>query len=364
MSLWRWIPISSCKAECRIKLAFCSILALFACASAWVASAGADTEPTSSSGPVSAEEGALLWKDGSAAFERGADAEAIPMLERFVARYPGYPGYVDAKRMLGRAYLRTQAPEKARAPLKAFILARGKTLEALQARLELARADLELKRFSEAVLTADEAIRISSAPAFADRKELKAEALALRAIAQLELGQGKRSEASARTAIAAVSESAVGHRPQILGEAKNVLLTLKLKQCARFPSSGKLAEAQVRDQLARRGICLHDALLTFREVLQTEHPLSLDRAVTQTTKAFASYWEKCRNPPAPPPIRPKDRSAQQLKTYFRELSVVLEEDCRQKIRQGRELLAGWDASTAANASSPLKRAISGLEPLK
>ena len=62
--------------------------------------------------------------------------------------------------------------------------------------------------------------------------------------------------------------------------------------------------------------------------------------------------------------RAKDRDAQQLKTYFRELAVVLEEDCRLKIRQGLELVSGWGTAVSVGARDSLKKTTAELEKLK
>lgn len=350
MSLWRWILISDFR-----KLALVSVCL---CASSWVAR-GNDSPPAySTAGATSPEEGALLWKDAQVDFGRGLDEEAIPKLERFVARYPGFTGYLDAHRMLGRAYLRSGQPAKARPLLKAFVQARGKTVSALEARLELSRADLELGKHSEALLTANETIQIAASR---ELRGIRAEALLARARAQLGLGQDKRASASAD---AALSTAPPPRPPRLLGQAKDLQLRISIAKCARFPSKGKLGEAQVRDQLSRRGTCLLHALLGYREVLQADHAPASESATEQVTQAYASYWDKCRNPPLPPPIHPKDRNENQLKTYFRELSVVLEESCRQNIRKGRELLAGWETTLSPRSSDSLKKASAHLEILK
>jgi hypothetical protein len=313
-------------------------------------------------GPTSDEEAAVLWKDGKSDFEHGLDEDAIPKLERLVARYPGYPGFIEAHRMLARAYLRTGQPAKAKPLLQAYIQGQGHSRSALEARLELARAELGLKLYSEALLVSVEATKLA-AKAGASAADIRAEALMLRARAQMGLGQDDRASSSVRSALTALPSPA----PSPLAAAvRETSLKLKLRGCARFPSRGKLTEGQVRDQLGRRGACLHGALLQFKEVLATGDTTTCDLAQSEISEAFASYWKKCRNPPPPPPVKPKDRNAQQLKTYFRELAVVLEEDCRRQITEGRSMLTGWEAPEShvpGTALDALKKASKDLADL-
>lgn len=182
----------------------------------------------------------------------------------------------------------------------------------------------------------------------------------LRGRAQAGLKQYRRAQESSEAALRTLPASS---DPRLAGELKNFALKLKLKRCSDFPSAGRLEEAQVRDQLGRRGTCLHDALLDYREVLEKGDSMQAEAAQEQVLQAFASYWKKCKNPPAPPPVRPKDRNARQLKTYFRELAVVLEEDCRSKIRQGSQILRGWEDASRGAATDLLKKAAAELEKI-
>lgn len=358
MSLWRWTPISSS----RVLVAL--VILASACASArfaaLVPAAHADDGSQITAGPTSAQEAKILWQDGKSAYDHGMDEDAIPKLERFVARYPGYPAYLEARHVLAQAYLRQREPAKAKTELKAFIQAQGKSGAAVIARNELARADLELKLYSEALLTANETIKITTASGARTRL---AEALTLRARAQLGLNQDKRATDSLVSAIQALPTPAPA---QLSGEARELKLELKLRHCDKFPSDEKLEEAQVRDQLGRRGSCLLDSLILFKNVLATEDASSCEDSQGRISQAYASYWEKCVHPPGPPAIRPKDRDARQLKTYFRELAVVLEEDCRQKIHQGQELIQSWRSGGSAGPrmEDALKKASAELEKLK
>ena len=376
MSLWRWTPHSSF----RILLALC-LLTIGA-----RARAQADEPSQLSAGPVSSEEAKILWQDGKKAYDQGQDEDAISRLERFVARYPGYPQYFEARHILARAYLRQHAPEKAKAELKDLVNApgaQGKSLEALQARAELCRADLELKQYSEALLTADELVKITADEVVRVTKNLEvrltsdadvreAEALMLRARAQIGLDQDARAESSVASALKLLPNPAQGQVwVQIASEARQVQVELKLRHCAKFPSSEKLEEDQVRNQFGRRGTCLLDSVNLFKNVLTLGDNASSESTGQILSLAYASYWERCQHPPSPPPVHPKDRNAQQLKTYFRELAVVLEEDCRQKIHQGLELINSWkgDSPTSrialsAQAEDTLRKASAELEKLK
>ena len=140
-------------------------------------------------------------------------------------------------------------------------------------------------------------------------------------------------------------------------------IELKNRQCAKFPSAGRPDEAQVRDQLNRLGDCLLESLLIFRQALADGDGPSAEEAQEEMGSAYASYWEKCQHPPAPPPTTPKDRTARQLEAYFRELAVVLNQDCRQKIHQGLDLMNGWTSTTPEATVDSLKKTRTTLEKL-
>src|SRR6185503_6819032 len=82
-------------------------------------------ESGTSNGPVSAEEGRILWQDGRKAFNEGNYKDAVSHLQRLIDRYPGFSGYLEAHLYLGRSLMLVGRPEDAEAPLKYYINATG-----------------------------------------------------------------------------------------------------------------------------------------------------------------------------------------------------------------------------------------------
>jgi tetratricopeptide (TPR) repeat protein len=109
-----------------------------------------------SSGPTSEEEAAILWKDGEAAFKAEDYTKAITLLQRLIDRYPGHPGYLEAHRYVGRAYLFTHQADKSVKPFEYYIGATGDRNLALRTRIWLAEAFMELGKNHEAFLSAQE----------------------------------------------------------------------------------------------------------------------------------------------------------------------------------------------------------------
>ncbi len=293
-------------------------------------------------GPASDEEARILWVDGKKAMDEGRYDQAIVPLERLVARYPGYPGFIESRLLLGKALLQQGRPKDAQPYLKDYIQDQGTSAEAIRARLLLIRTRLALGEYNEALLGAIEVSRWVN-----NKPELLAETLLLKARAQIGLKQDMRAESTLDSAKKTLTDQMPA---SLRTEAFAAGLKLKLLACAKFPSAGPLDESQIRDQLDRRGTCLLQSLLIHRQALAAGDMALARLAQSELTQAARNYSHTCSNPPPPPPITigpdktRKTRTAQQVKTYNREMSVVLEQDCRAKLKQGYDLTQGWKES--------------------
>lgn len=325
-----------------------AITALSLVSSIALAQTGARSGVSTSVGPTSAEERALLWKEGKAAHLAGNHVEAVRLLQRLVDRYPSAPGYLDAHLLLGRSLLALGDPKAAVAPLKYFIQgsSNGKSPQADladSARLALVKAQLALSKPREAYLLAEETL----ARAIKRKNQLIViEALVAKGNSQIGLNQDARARRSLESARAGLKDSSPKSDDRALEGMATVLgLNLKARDCERFPSAKRLEEDQVRDQLDRRGDCLLEAQLLYKDLLAIAHDPSSREGTSVLASAFADYLVACRNPPDPV----GNRSQAELKRYRGELEIVLRVDCAAKIKKAMEFAEGWKAgmSTAS-----------------
>src|SRR5262249_50706239 len=152
---------------------------------------------------------------------------------------------------------------------------RSLMLDGMRARVDLARAQLLLQRYHEAYLTSREMLDPQKGrPPLP--VELRVWALSLKARALAGLGRDDRAQEavdSAKPDLQSLPQTAFETIDARAGLAR-IELILKYRRCARFPSPEPLGEAQVRDQISRRGLCLLEALPAFRTALAPENPSS------------------------------------------------------------------------------------------
>jgi tetratricopeptide (TPR) repeat protein len=329
----------------------------FSAATASLADGGGTAQPgiaQSSVGPASREEAELLWNDGKAAFDERRYGDAAHALQRLVDRYPALPGYTRAHLLLGRARMELGQSARALAPLKHFVGANSRSLEAAEARASLARVYLSLGKPHEALLTATETLKLKKPPL---PPELRVDALLLKSQALIGLGKDLRARQaldSARAELAAAARlQPVPNATALEGHASWLGLALKTRSCARYPGPGSMNEAQAREQMDRRGSCLLEASLLYRDTLRPGDVRWADQATRDMSIAFRAYARACAEPPPPP----GKRSKEQLGRYRAELVQLLEADCRARYSRALDLLRSWKPELA---SGPMREQLEQL----
>ena len=116
--------------------------------------------------------------------------------------------------------------------------------------------------------------------------------------------------------------------PEVQAHAAWIDLQLKLRQCEKFPTRGRLEEDEVRSQLERKGVCLNEGAVIFRAILETSSARFSELASQALTRGYTAYENNCANPPSPPALPAgKKRTAEQTLQYRAELSDRLAQDC-------------------------------------
>jgi predicted phage gp36 major capsid-like protein len=80
-------------------------------------------------------------------------------------------------------------------------------------------------------------------------------------------------------------------------------------------------------------------------------------AADQTTQAFESFRQACRNPPNPP----GRRTQTQLKSYKAELVDRLLDDCGKLVTKARGLLTGWKTELPSERLPELDKVLRALQ---
>lgn len=297
-------------------------------------------------GPTSEEESIVLWGEGDLAVQQSKFSDAIPYLQRLIDRYPGTRNYLQAHLLLGRSYFETKRCEEAVPPLKYFISANGMNPSSAKARLWLGQCYLELKKFHESDLTTRELDQM-------DKKlKLSSDIILENLLIKSQALFGLRYENPATAALeSALRQLTAANSALVRGKAFNLQLRYKFLVCSRFPSSGPLDETQIRDQLDRRGTCLLETLLVFKNILDTKDAAAVKLAVDQTERAFTEYQKICSAPPLPPQIQ-KSKVALQKKRFRVELADRLILDFRNKTALAQEMIGNWKPKLSQQMREP------------
>jgi tetratricopeptide (TPR) repeat protein len=299
------------------------------------------------SAPADSSEATELWTEGQQDYQNGKFDSAVFELARLIEHYPSAPGFTEAHRLLGLSYLARHQAGKAIEPLQYYVQAAGKSPDGTRARAELAQAYLESHHFSEALEESRELL--ARADSEGQHSPLHAKARLIEAESWMGLNQDDK----AAEALAISKKSLSSEADPLWSWARLVELQLKTRFCGRFPPPGELDEAQVRDQLSRRGDCLLESQLIFRELLRLkpgEEKRSLE-GLDNLTSAYEAYHKACANPPRPP----GKRSALELKRYRTELVDVLVPMCAEKLQKAGSMMKGWDHGLPKDSAAIEKR---------
>ena len=359
-----------------------------------------ETNEVSSRGPTYEAEAAILWEKSIESLKKSQFDIAVPALQRLVDRYPayggngGYEGNLDSRLLLGQALLKRNRPKEALAPLKYYIEATSPTLpdapsdqtssdtgdtgnfqknfqviplpyKTLIARVLLGQALLKIGRATEAYLLVLEIQNLWRGKVIPHN--LSTEILLLNTQALFSLGKQKDAEiaiSSARDSLKNV-HSTVLHASVFLNDIEIQLKACSLlgnpanwtrskenpRSTASTSTSTSEMEAQVLDQMNRRGTCLKQTLLNFRKIMDTLEENSAESAEKQIEAAYLKY------------------RSQVLSSRFQiELRNQLLKNYKSSVLDAQELLTSWKQSlspkmqpTLGKLTKQLQQTTKGIE---
>jgi len=301
-----------------------------------------------STGPTSQEEADVLWNDGKSAYDAEEFAKAIPLFQRLVDRYPGFSGYLEAHRYLGRAYLFNDQAKMSIPPLRYYITATADRELSIRARIWLAEANLAMGKPHEAFLSSIEIEKSPSADpqTFAEGEIMKAHTL-------IALKEDERAQ---KVLDAVKQKPIVDTDPVLKGQAAQVELQLKIRDCGKpitqsskgGPESG-MDELKVQDAYSRRAICLQEALVLVRHAVDSagtgKDLMTLKQAQGEILRGFIAYNHAIQNPPLA--AHHASQTTLQKKQYKDELVDHLQGDLRRTYQEATASLTTWKKEATA-----------------
>lgn len=285
-------------------------------------------ELPSSVGPAPSKDAQALLSQAKKSFTESRYHDAARLFQRFVDRHPAMPGYLDAHLYLGLTRIRLNQPGRAIEPLRYYVDATQSSTEGYRARLSLGKAYLGDQKFEEALVTTFEVLKKASLPL-----PIHLEALLLRTMAQMKLGQPQNAK---KTLSSFYSRSASQKNNDLKSHAKSLEIQLKTQECSLYPTRLAKDEGTIRNQLKRRGKCLLEALLLYKDFLHHKDPQHARFTTQLMANEFQSYRKSCENPPAP-----KNLTKTQRKRFQEELSHLLKRDFQEQKEVALDLLESW-----------------------
>jgi len=295
---------------------------------------------------MSREEGALLWQQAQESYEKGDFASTAVALRRFVHRYPGHEGYLQAHYYLGHCELELGKPYQAVAPLKHFLQAsRGPKGQAVSenpstvsamalARVWLGKANLALLKYGEAYLLSQE---IEKSPAAPHHQGM---GLILRARALLGQNHLSRAERAieAATPLLKASPPQTPFVSQSLAEIAWLKLVIKNRSCNLIIGNAPQDETLVHDRMDQRAVCLREALVLYRQAMILADTHWSQPATQEINGNISSFQKLCNHPPNPK----TKRTAAELKRYRTELTSYLKRQCSAQFGLAADMIQDWE----------------------
>lgn len=297
-----------------------------------------------------------LWDQGRSAYFASHYQEALVHLKELIDFYPAQEGYLQAHLLLGQSYLKLKNPAAAIEPLKYYINATSQSPKSILARIALAQAYLNLRKFSEAELISYEIQQMEAK--YTLKSDEKIEALLIQARAFIGFHQENKAAERIQDIKKQLTET---NSSSIQGQTFALELKLKALKCSQLPSQRTLEEGQVIDQMNRRGTCLLEALLPLQKVLTIGELESIQFSVDEIEKAFESYFQTCAYPPLPP-LTPK-RTEKQLTRYRQELSDHLMKNCKKVPQEALELILAWKSELPSTSLIGLNLAYGSIQKM-
>lgn len=284
--------------------------------------ANAQTVPPTAVGPRRGDEAQFLIDDAREATKNGDLDTAARSLDRLIARYPGAPGYLQAHLQLGEVQILRLKPALAVAPLKVYMQAMASDPTSHHARIKLAQAYFEMGQYENVLALSNELLNENIKPK--PTAEERLEAILLKSQAYTGMGDTR----VARRALDAFLTEAGEKAPDALaGHWAFAEVLVQSRLCGRIlPPSMKPTEGQTKLGVRERSTCTQKLLDPMISALKSPQEVG-GYWLKKSAETVDASWRALQNLCASPPPPPDSRTAEELKKYRSELSVLLNKEC-------------------------------------
>ncbi|MCM0606427.1 MAG: hypothetical protein KA715_10085 [Xanthomonadaceae bacterium] len=257
--------------------------------------------------------------------------EVIKLYTDYLRKFPAHAQYLHTRYLLGLAYIQEREWKLAATELNTVIEKWQITPDSLDARLKLATASIEIKKWSEAVLIAQEILDNSP-----NESPLRPEAHWLQARAHFENHNPLEAKKAADRFF---SESGGKNlNPLSTAELYRIQLRMKLSDCKAKKLPKILAEQEWISQFQNQSLCLFESIPILKSIAKQDQAKVLNQAVREWNEIYDSYVVQPKKIPQPKlRIKPK-----QLKQYRLEMSQFSQVEQQKLKGQIGDVIGAWE----------------------
>lgn len=257
--------------------------------------------------------------------------EVIKLYNDYLRKFPAHSQYLHTRYLLGLAYIQERQWKLASQELNTVVEKWQITPDSLDARLKLATASIELKKWSEAVLIAQEILDNSE-----NDSPLRPEAHWLQARAHFENHNPLEAKKAADRFF---SESGGKNlNPLSTAELYRIQLRMKLTECKAKKLPKILPEQEWISQFQSQSLCLFESIPLLKSIAKQDQQKVLNQAVREWNEIYDSYVVQPKKIPQPKiKIKPK-----QLKQYRIEMSQFSQAEQQKLKNQISDVISAWE----------------------
>jgi len=271
----------------------------------------------------------LLWERCQKAYQKKNFDEAQQYLKTFIQMNLAHPQYLEAVFLLGKIHWKQKKYRSASKYFQNYILATGRQIHSIPARIRLGYSYLELKEWDLALLIDLEIQKIHQQTPLKKNFLMHSQLIQVSAL----LGKNQINQALHTLKLAEkqmTSETSV----DLKGKIFYLKLQFKIQLCPPFHSKKPLSEIEVFQQFSQQTSQIKEMITLFIKILKQGDLFHAQRSLVDLKKKIQSYLWVCHHPPQLPLVLKQSRKPEELKQYDYELRESL-------ISQSKKNLSDW-----------------------